>query len=116
MRQFLTSAFAAAALLLGTAGCGPLLAGAADGIVIPAAQVDDALAASAGQSVAVFAGGCFWGVQAVFQHTRGVLWATSGYAGGAAETAHYEMVGSDRTGHAESVAVVYDPSKVTFGQ
>jgi peptide-methionine (S)-S-oxide reductase len=55
-------------------------------------------------------------VQAVFQHTRGVLRATSGYAGGAASTAHYEMVGSETTGHAESVQVVYDPSKVTFGQ
>jgi peptide-methionine (S)-S-oxide reductase len=55
-------------------------------------------------------------VQAVFQHTRGVLRATSGYAGGAASTAHYEMVGSETTGHAESVQVIYDPSKVTFGQ
>jgi peptide-methionine (S)-S-oxide reductase len=116
MRQFLTSALAAAALILGTSACGPLLAGAADGIAIPTAKVDDVLAASPGQAVAVFAGGCFWGVQAVFQHTRGVLRATSGYAGGAADTAHYEMVGSDTTGHAESVEVVYDPSKVTFGQ
>jgi len=116
MPRFLMTSLMALALGLGTAGCGPLLAGAADGIAIPAAQVDEALAASPGQSVAVFAGGCFWGVQAVFQHTRGVLRATSGYAGGGAETALYEMVGSDTTGHAESVQVVYDPSKVTFGQ
>jgi len=116
MRRFLTSAVAALAVTLGTTGCGPLLAGAADGIAIPAAQVDEKLAAVHGQSVAVFAGGCFWGVQAVFQHTRGVLRATSGYAGGAASTAHYEMVGSETTGHAESVQVVYDPSRVTFGQ
>lgn len=64
---------------------------------------------------AVFAGGCFWGVQAVFQHTRGVLNAVSGYAGGDAASARYELVGSGRTGHAESVQVTYDPRQVSFG-
>jgi peptide-methionine (S)-S-oxide reductase len=64
---------------------------------------------------AVFAGGCFWGVQGVFQHTKGVLNAVSGYAGGEAGTAHYEMVGSGRTGHAESVQVTYDPRQVSYG-
>jgi len=64
---------------------------------------------------AVFAGGCFWGVQAVFQHTKGVLSAVSGYAGGDGSTAHYELVGSGRTGHAESVQVTYDPRQLTFG-
>ncbi|MBN9087463.1 MAG: peptide-methionine (S)-S-oxide reductase MsrA [Reyranella sp.] len=64
---------------------------------------------------AVFAGGCFWGVQGVFQHVEGVTRAVSGYAGGEASTAHYEKVGSGRTGHAESVKVTYDPRKVSFG-
>lgn len=64
----------------------------------------------------VFAGGCFWGVQAVFQHVRGVQSAVSGYAGGAADTAHYEVVSTGTTGHAESVQVTYDPSQVTIGK
>jgi peptide-methionine (S)-S-oxide reductase len=71
--------------------------------------------ATAGTETAVFAGGCFWGVQAVFQHTKGVLNAVSGYAGGDKSTAHYELVGSGRTGHAESVQVTYDPKQVSFG-
>src|SRR3954469_1285656 len=71
--------------------------------------------ASAGTETAVFAGGCFWGVQAVFQHTAGVLSAVSGYAGGEKGTARYEQVGSGRTGHAESVQVTYDPKQVSFG-
>lgn len=64
---------------------------------------------------AVFAGGCFWGVQGVFQHVEGVTSAVSGYAGGEAAAAHYEKVGSGRTGHAEAVKVTYDPRKVSFG-
>lgn len=68
------------------------------------------------QETAVLSGGCFWGVQAVYQHTRGVISATSGYAGGSGDTAHYEQVGSGRTGHAESVRIVYDPSQITYGQ
>lgn len=65
--------------------------------------------------MAVFAGGCFWGIQAVFQHVNGVVMATSGYAGGSANTANYETVSTGTTGHAESVQVIYDPSKVTYG-
>ncbi|MEO8013845.1 MAG: peptide-methionine (S)-S-oxide reductase MsrA [Polaromonas sp.] len=65
---------------------------------------------------AVFAGGCFWGVQAVFQHTQGVLNAVSGYAGGKAETARYERVASGQTGHAESVQVTYDPQQISYGK
>ena len=64
----------------------------------------------------VFSGGCFWGVQAVFEHVKGVLNATAGYAGGGASTATYEQVSTGRTGHAESVRVVYEPSQVSFGQ
>jgi peptide-methionine (S)-S-oxide reductase len=65
---------------------------------------------------AVFAGGCFWGVEAVFRHTKGVTSAVSGYAGGDAKTAEYETVSTGRTGHAESVQVTYDPAQVTYGE
>ncbi len=85
-----------------------------EAVVIPAPAID--LPASGGTAKAVFAGGCFWGVQGVFQHVKGVKNAVSGYAGGAADTAHYEMVGSGSTGHAESVEVTYDPSVVSYGQ
>jgi len=83
---------------------------------LPAPAVDDALAATAGEQTAVFAGGCFWGVQAVFQHVKGVKSAISGYAGGTVASPSYEQVSSGNTGHAESVRVTYDPSKVTYGQ
>ena len=73
-------------------------------------------ASSPGQATAVFAGGCFWGVEAVFKHVNGVTSATSGYSGGSATTASYPLVGSGMTGHAEAVEVKYDPSKVTYGQ
>ena len=66
--------------------------------------------------VVVLAGGCFWGVQGVFQHVEGVTGAISGYAGGAANTAHYEMVGSGTTGHAESVRVTFDPRRISYGR
>src|SRR5215469_8145485 len=67
-------------------------------------------------AVAVLAGGCFWGVQGVFQHVEGVTSAVSGYAGGAADTAHYEMVSSNTTGHAESVRVMFDPHRISYGR
>jgi len=82
----------------------------------PKPAVDEPVAAARGKEVAVLSGGCFWGVQAVYQHTRGVISATSGYSGGEADTAHYEMVGSGNTGHAESVQIVFDPSQITYGQ
>src|ERR1700676_1479448 len=65
---------------------------------------------------AVFAGGCFWGVDAVFKHVKGVTQVVSGYAGGSAGTANYDQVSSGSTGHAESVRVSYDPSRISFGQ
>jgi peptide-methionine (S)-S-oxide reductase len=71
---------------------------------------------TATRETAVFAGGCFWGVQGVFQHTRGVLAAVSGYAGGSQGTAHYEIVGSGLTGHAESVQVTFDPQQVSYAR
>jgi peptide-methionine (S)-S-oxide reductase len=82
----------------------------------PNPTVDTTLATSKSKQTAVLAGGCFWGMQAVFQHVKGVISATSGYSGGEASTAHYERVSEGDTGHAESVKIVYDPSKVTFGQ
>jgi peptide-methionine (S)-S-oxide reductase len=83
-------------------------------VMVPAPVID---ASQQGQSdTAVLAGGCFWGVQGVFQHVKGVTSAVSGYSGGAAETAHYSAVGSGRTGHAEAVKITYDPSQITYGQ
>jgi peptide-methionine (S)-S-oxide reductase len=82
----------------------------------PDPALDDPLAGSKGQQTAVLAGGCFWGIEAVFKHLKGVIDATSGYSGGSAKTASYEMVSSDTTGHAESVKVTYNPSEISFGQ
>ena len=85
-------------------------------VTIPNPEVDNPLSAVKGQETAVVAGGCFWGIQAVFEHVKGVIGATSGYSGGAANTATYEKVCSGRTGHAEAVQVVFDPSQISFGQ
>jgi len=82
----------------------------------PKPAVDAPLAASKSEEMAVLAGGCFWGIQAVFQHLKGVTSSTSGYSGGAAKTAHYEEVSTGETGHAESVKIVFDPSQVSYGQ
>ena len=90
-------------------------ASAREGIVIPAPNLDDP-AAPGGTETAVLAGGCFWGVQGVFQHLDGVTNAVSGYAGGDAATAHYRMVGTGDTGHAEAVAVTYDPARISYGK
>ncbi len=105
------TAFAGAALVL--AGL-TFSATAEEGIAIPAPAVDQA-ASTATTETAIFAGGCFWGVQGVFQHVEGVKNAVSGYAGGVKETAAYETVGYGKTGHAESVRVTFDPKKVTYG-
>ncbi|HWZ81229.1 MAG TPA: peptide-methionine (S)-S-oxide reductase MsrA [Terriglobales bacterium] len=83
---------------------------------IPGPAVDAAISSTPGQQTAVVSGGCFWGIQAVFQHVKGVVSATSGYSGGEAKTAEYEVVSTGETGHAESVKIVYDPSKITYGQ
>jgi len=81
---------------------------------IPAPTLDQRT--NADKETVVLAGGCFWGVQAVFQHTKGVTSAVSGYAGGDKSTAHYETVGTGRTGHAESVAVTFDPRQISLGR
>jgi peptide-methionine (S)-S-oxide reductase len=95
------------------AAAGPTRA-AEDAVVIPPPAAD--LPAADGPQTAVFAGGCFWGVQGVFQHTKGVLNAVSGYDGGAKETANYPASGTGTTGHAESVQVTFDPHTVTYGK
>ncbi|WP_457587360.1 peptide-methionine (S)-S-oxide reductase MsrA [Ensifer canadensis] len=83
-------------------------------ISIPPPSLDEK--AASGPETAVFSGGCFWGVQGVFQHVKGVSKAVSGYAGGSRDTASYEAVSNGDTGHAESVEVTYDPSKVSYGK
>jgi peptide-methionine (S)-S-oxide reductase len=83
---------------------------------IPPASADLSLATKPGKQKAVFAGGCFWGTQSVFERVKGVLHTTVGYAGGTAETATYSQVTTETTGHAESIEIEYDPSKITYGQ
>ena len=90
--------------------------GADRAVLLPDPSVDAPLAHAPGQEVTVVSGGCFWGIQAVFQHVKGVKTAVSGYSGGAASTAHYELVSSGTTGHAESVQVTWDPSQISYGQ
>jgi len=107
----------AAAILLGSMlGATACNAKANPAAAVPAPEVDAARAATSGRQTAVIAGGCFWGIQAVFQHVKGVISATSGYAGGSAKTADYETVSTGETGHAESVQIVYDPSQITYGE
>ena len=85
-------------------------------VAIPAPTLDTTVPADGAPQKVVLAGGCFWGVQAVYEHTKGVTQAVSGYSGGTKETAHYEMVGTERTGHAESVSVTYDPRQISLGK
>ncbi len=91
------------------------LFGAEAPVIIPPPTVDNPKAAGAEQT-AVLAGGCFWGIQAVYQHVRGVKNVLAGYAGGEKSTAQYEVVSSGRTGHAESVKIVFDPAVISYGQ
>jgi peptide-methionine (S)-S-oxide reductase len=83
---------------------------------VPDPKVDAPLASAKNMQTAVFAGGCFWGVEAVFEHVKGVKDVTSGFSGGDASTAHYETVSEGESGHAESVKVVFDPAVVSYGQ
>ena len=106
----------ASLLLIALAGLILSLNASDKAVTLPAPAVDESLANKSGQETLVLAGGCFWGVQAVFQHVKGVVSATSGYSGGASSTAEYEIVSTGKTGHAESVKVVFDPSKITYGQ
>lgn len=99
--------------LLVTSACQPVAA--AGPTLLPAPKVDAAKTVTRGDQVAVFAGGCFWGIEAVFQHIKGVTQATAGYSGGSADTAHYAAVAHGDTGHAESVRVHFDPAMVSYG-
>lgn len=112
LRQRL-SALTAFAML---AACDFAGAGNQQPVALPAPARDLPRDAAAGTQVAVFAGGCFWGVEAVFEHVRGVRDVVSGYAGGDASSAHYRTVATGRTGHAEAVRLLYDPAQVSYGQ
>jgi peptide-methionine (S)-S-oxide reductase len=105
----------AATILLAVQPAAQIVSAATQSIAVPAPDVDEPLPAPAPTETAVLAGGCFWGVQGVFQHVRGVTQAESGYAGGDSQTANYETVSTGTTGHAESVRITYDPEQVTFG-
>lgn len=96
----------------------PLCLGFSEGTAapLPPPAIDIPAASVKGQQTAVFAGGCFWGVEAVFRHVKGVTRAVSGYAGGTVKDPSYEQVSSGRTGHAESVEVTYDPAQISYGQ
>lgn len=111
LQNRLTGTLLALALAVST-GCAQA---AGEVFVIPPPAVDEQ-ATGTHSETAVFAGGCFWGVQGVYQHVKGVTQAVSGYTGGQAQTAHYEQVSDGDTGHAESVQVTFDPSQVSYGQ
>src|SRR5258708_37095642 len=94
---------------------GALACQARSAVPVPAPVLDEAKAASPTKETTVISGGCFWGIQAVFQHVKGVISATSGYSGGSAKNAEYEIVSTGQTGHAESVQIVFDPAQITYG-
>lgn len=115
LRSLVSTPLAGVILLLGLSACGPAVAGSDDAVRVPEPRLDPASAAH-GDQVAVFAGGCFWGVETVFDHVKGVRKAWAGYAGGQAATATYEQVSDGDTGHAESVKLIYDPAQVSYAQ
>lgn len=100
-------------LLSATLACN---AATASATTIPDPVLDAPLASAKGEQTAVLAGGCFWGVEAVFEHVKGVANVSSGYSGGSAAKVRYEQVSTGETGHAESVRITYDPSQITYGQ
>ena len=102
--------------LLGVLALFTLQACDSAGATLPDPAVDAALTQHATPQTAVLAGGCFWGMEEVFQHVKGVTAVEAGYSGGAADTAHYETVSGGNTGHAESVKITYDPSRISYGQ
>ncbi|BBK30408.1 peptide-methionine (S)-S-oxide reductase [Stella humosa] len=106
----------AAGIGLAAAGASAEPARALPPPAIDQATIDQNASAEATSAVAVLAGGCFWGVQGVFQHVDGVSNAVSGYAGGTRETARYELIGTGRTGHAEAVRITYDPRRISYGR
>ena len=115
MTSPLRLALMVAASLFATTACNAK-ANPARSSALPAPAVDAPRASTGGQQTAVLSGGCFWGVQAVFQHVKGVISAASGYSGGSKKTAEYEIVSTGETGHAESVQIAFDPSQITYGE
>jgi peptide-methionine (S)-S-oxide reductase len=111
-RRILTGAVTLVALVLIVA-CNDVSAKTA---VTPDPAVDDSLGAKSGQQTVVLSGGCFWGIQLVFEHVKGVMDVKAGYSGGSVKNPSYEVVSSGTTGHAESVKITYDPAQVTYGQ
>lgn len=105
---------AAAAAILGLMA--PIATAASSATPLPDPALDTPLAKAAGTETAVLAGGCFWGVEGVFEHVKGVTRVVSGYSGGTADTANYRQVSSGRTGHAEAVRITYDPRQISYGQ
>lgn len=105
-------------LLLGSAACSAKASASsrAAAAAVPAPVLDTPRFSTPGRQTAVLSGGCFWGVQAVFLHVKGVISAISGYSGGSARTAEYEIVSTGETDHAESVQIVFDPSQITYGE
>ena len=112
--QIIVAALALAAILF-TGYRRMAFAGATRTTPIPAPTQDESLGQHTGHETAVFAGGCFWGTQSVFQRVKGVVATEAGYAGGSAATATYDQVTTETTGHAESVQITYDPAKITYG-
>ena len=110
MRKSLVFPLAAVGLVLGIAAT----TGSAAAITAPHPKVD--VKATSHHEVTVIAGGCFWGVEGVYRHVRGVTGVTSGYSGGAAGTAHYDMTSTGDTGHAEAVRIAFDPTKISYGE
>ncbi len=115
-RAFLAVAFAGAAALTWFVIAPSISSASEEPFIIPPPKVDVKTDGQAGLKTAVIAGGCFWGVQGVYQHTDGVVQAVSGYAGGKQPSPSYELVSSGTTGHAESVKITYDPQKISYGK
>jgi peptide-methionine (S)-S-oxide reductase len=115
-RRFRSALVLTASLMVAGAGLAVLQSGAEEARVIPPPALDAPTASAAASEVAVLAGGCFWGVQGVFQHVNGVTNAVSGYAGGEQKTAHYDIVTRGTTGHAESVQITFDPRRISYGR
>ncbi|HET6554803.1 MAG TPA: peptide-methionine (S)-S-oxide reductase MsrA [Dyella sp.] len=114
IRRYTPFSLLAGALLVAGLGACSLATAGSDAVTLPDPAVETAPAQ--GEQVAVLAGGCFWGLQSVFEHVKGVRKVWAGYSGGDAGTAEYDRVSDGDTGHAESVKIVYDPSKVSYGQ
>ena len=108
--------FLSAAIFLVGVAIAACSSASASATTVPDPTLDAPLASARGEQTAVLAGGCFWGVEAVFEHVKGVTDVKSGYSGGSPNKARYEEVGTGETGHAESVQITYDPSQVSYGQ